>query len=161
MPAAHDPRTIFFVNLLDVRRLAPRISVEGLCGVVANDDLRHASMRDMSTTGLRLERPFDPKTASPVVQLEIELPGIDEVVWAKGLVTFAFLSPMPGRTADGQPRFWCSAGLRIANVCERERRLMRDYVIETLRTRGRSESSGIREPEVHRGLWTKSACGEG
>jgi len=34
--------TIFFVNLLDLRRLAPRIPVDGLCGVVANDNLRHA-----------------------------------------------------------------------------------------------------------------------
>ncbi|MBA3462397.1 MAG: PilZ domain-containing protein [Deltaproteobacteria bacterium] len=150
------------MNLLDVRRLAPRIPIEGLCGVVANDNLRHAAMLDMSTTGLRLERVFDPKSASSVVQLEIELPGVDEVVWAKGLVTFAFLSPMPGRTADGQPRFWCRAGLRLDGVCTREKRMLRDYVVETIRTRGRgSEPGSIREPEVHRGLWTKSACGEG
>jgi hypothetical protein len=149
------------VNLLDVRRLAPRIPVEGLCGVVANDNLRHAAMLDISTTGLRLERVFDPTTASPIVQLEIELPGIDEVVWAQAQVTFAHLSPMPGRTADGQPRFWCRAGLRLDGICTREKRMLRDYVVETIRTRGRSEQSGIREPEVHRGLWTKSACGEG
>lgn len=117
--------------------MAPRIPVDGLCGVVANDDLRHAAMLDISTTGLRLERPFDPKTASRVVQLEIELPGIDEVVWARGEVTFAFLSPMGGTTPDGQPRFWCRAGLRLADVCVRERRMLRDYVVETLRTRCR------------------------
>ena len=94
-------------------------------------------MLDLSTTGLRLERVFDPKTASRVVQLEIELPGLDEVVWARGEVTFAFLSPLPGRTHDGQPRFWCRAGLRLAEVCQRERRLLRDYVVESLRTRCR------------------------
>lgn len=115
--------------------MAPRIPVDGLCGVVANDDLRHAALLDLSTTGLRLERPFDPKAASPVVQLEIELPGVDEVVWARGVVTFAHLSPMPGRTAEGEPRFWCRAGLRIAEICGRERRLLRDYVVETLRAR--------------------------
>lgn len=129
------------MNLLDLRRLAPRIAVDGLCGVVANDDLRPATMRDLSFTGLRLERPFDPRTASPVVQLEIELPGIDEVVWAQGIVTFAHLSPLPGRTADGQPRFWCRAGLRIANVCRREHSMLRDYVVETLRTRSRSAAA--------------------
>lgn len=117
--------------------MAPRIPVDGLCGVVANDDLRHAAMLDISMTGLRLERPFDPRTASRVVQLEIELPGLDEVVWARGEVTFAFLSPMGGTTPDGQPRFWCRAGLRLADVCQRERRLLRDYVVETLRTRCR------------------------
>jgi hypothetical protein len=39
---------------------------------------------------------------------------------------------MPGKTADGQPRFWCKAGLRIADVCQRERRMLRDYVIDRL-----------------------------
>jgi len=106
--------------------------VDGLCGVATNDDLRPATMSDLSTLGLRVERPFDPKTARPIVQLEIELPGIDEVVWAGAIVTHAYLSPMPGRSADGQPRFWCRAGLRIADVCERERRMLRDYVIEQL-----------------------------
>lgn len=92
-------------------------------------------MSNLSTLGLRLERPFDPKTAKPVVQLEIELPGIDEILWASAIVTHALLTPMPGRTADGQPRFWCRAGLRIADTSQRERRLLRDYVIETLVSR--------------------------
>ena len=89
-------------------------------------------MSDLSTLGLRLERPFDPKSARPIVQLEIELPGRDEVVWASAVVTHAYLTPMPGRTADGQPRFWCRAGLRIADACGRERRMLRDYVVESL-----------------------------
>jgi hypothetical protein len=123
----------FFVNVLDARRLAPRISVDGLCGVVTDDDdLRHASMSNLSTTGIRLERPFDPRTARPVVQLEIELPGIDEIVWASAAVTHAHLTPMPGRTRTGQPRFWCRAGLRIADASQRERRLLRDFVVERL-----------------------------
>ena len=120
------------MNLLDARRRAPRIHVDGLCGVVANDDLQPAAMSNLSTLGLRVERPFDPKTASPVVQLEIELPGIDEIVWVSASVTHAHLTPMPGRGADGQPRFWCRAGLRIANASQRELRLLRDYVIESL-----------------------------
>lgn len=120
------------MNILDARRCAPRILVDGLCGVVASDDLRPATMTNLSTLGVRLERVFDPKVAKPVVQLEIELPGIDEVLWASATVTHAWLTPMPGRTRDGQPRFWCRAGLRIAEACQRERRLLRDYVIETL-----------------------------
>jgi hypothetical protein len=123
------------VNLLDVRRRVPRISVDGLCGVVTDDDLRPASMSDLSTLGLRVERPFDPRTARPIVQLEIELPGLDEVVWASAVVTHAHLTPMPGKTADGQPRFWCKAGLRIADTCRRERRMLHDYVIEKLLAR--------------------------
>jgi hypothetical protein len=124
--------TIFFVNLLDARRLAPRIFVDGFCGVVtANDNLTHASLLDLSATGLRLERVFDPKAAAKLVQLEIELPGIDEVVWASAAVTHAYLTPF-GKNPDGQPRFWCRAGLRITEVCRREKKLLRDFVVESL-----------------------------
>lgn len=124
------------MNLLDVRRRAPRITVDGLCGVVTSDDqLRPASMSNLSTLGLRVERPFDPKSARPVVQLEIELPGIDEVLWASAAVTHAYLTPMPGRTPGGQPTFWCRAGLRITDVSRSEKRLLLDYVFDQLRAR--------------------------
>lgn len=92
-------------------------------------------MSNLSTLGLRLERPFDPKSARPVVQLEIELPGIDEIVWASAVVTHAHLTPMHGRTRDGQPRFWCRAGLVLKDVSRRERRVLLDYVVEKLRGR--------------------------
>jgi hypothetical protein len=90
-------------------------------------------MVDLSTTGLRVERMFDGKTASPVVQLEIELPGVDEILWAHGVVTFARLSPMPGYTDEGQPNFWFRTGIRFVSMCQRESRMLRDYVVDTLR----------------------------
>ena len=101
---------------IDPRRVAPRIPLDGLCGVVIGRDLRHASMLDLSAIGLRIERPFDPAHATRMVQLEIELPDLDELVWVRGEVTFAHLSPMGGRTADGQPRFLCRAGIRIDRI---------------------------------------------
>ena len=116
---------------LEPRRRSPRILVDGFCGVASNDELLPATLRDLSLGGLRLERAFDPKAARRRVQLEIDLPGIDEVVWASGVVTFAVLTPMPGRTPDGQPRFWCRAGLRLENMCRREQRMLHDYVRET------------------------------
>ncbi|MGE0868335.1 MAG: PilZ domain-containing protein [Kofleriaceae bacterium] len=122
---------------LDPRRHTPRILVDGLCGVVSNDNLQHATVRNLSESGLSIERPFDPAAARRVVQLEIDLPGIDEIVWAYARVTFAHLSPLPGRGADGQPRFWCRAGLRIDGICRRERRLLRDYVREALEAAAR------------------------
>ena len=120
------------MNLLDARRRAPRISVDGVCGVASDDDLHHASTSNLATLGLRLERPCDPAKARPIVQLEIELPGLDEVVWASAVVTHAYLTPMPGRRPDRQPRFWCKAGLRIADASRRERQLLKDYVVERL-----------------------------
>lgn len=116
------------MRLVDPRRRCPRIVVDGFCGVVTERDLRHAAVRDLSETGLRLEKVFDPATARPVVQLEIELPQVDEVVWASAHVTFAHLTPLPGRRPDGQPRFLCRAGLRIESISSIERRMLRDYV---------------------------------
>lgn len=123
------------MNLLDVRRRAPRIHIDGFCAVAAGDDFTHATMTELSALGLKLERPFDPKAARPVVQLEIDLPGLDEVVWTTAHVTRAVLTPMGGRTADGQPRFWVKAGLVLGEASRREKRLLRDYVIEKLVTR--------------------------
>lgn len=95
-------------------------------------------MSDLSTLGLQLERPFDPATARPVVQLEIDLPGLDEVVWTTATVTRAVLTPLPGRRPDGQPRFWCRAGLVLGDMARHERRMLRDYVIDQLVTRRRA-----------------------
>jgi len=130
------------MHVHEPRRLAPRVGLDGLCGVVTGPRLDHASLRDLSALGLRLERPFDPTTARRVVQLELELPDVDEVVWASAEVTFAHLSPMGGRHPDGQPRLWCRAGLRIVAVARRERRLLRDYVIERRRANRQARLAG-------------------
>lgn len=123
------------MGYLDPRRLAPRISVDGLCGVVTGHDLRHAAMIDLSSLGLRLELPFDHTATRRTLQLEIELPGVDEIMWARGHVTFAHLSPMGGSHPDGQPRLWCRAGVHIEAAARRDRHLLRDYVVETRRAR--------------------------
>lgn len=102
-------------------------------------------MSNLSTLGLQLERPFDPATARPVIQLEIELPGLDEVVWASAIVTHAYLTPIKGGGVGGQPRFWCRAGLRIADASRSERRMLRDYVIERLVDRRAALTSDRRD----------------
>jgi hypothetical protein len=125
-------------------RLAPRISVEGLCGVATAHELRPAAMLDLSSCGIRVERVFDPATASRTVQLEIELPGVDEVVWAGGRVTFARLSPLGGAHANGQPRLLCRAGIVLDAATTRDFRLLRDYVLETRRARRRAAEAARR-----------------
>ena len=123
------------MRCMDPRRLAPRVRLDGLCGVVSKDELRHAALIDLSALGLRLERLFDPALASRVVQIELELPGTDEIVWARGEVTFARLTPLGGTHPNGQPRLRCQAGIRIERLAGHDRRLLRDYVIETRRAR--------------------------
>jgi hypothetical protein len=115
------------MRLLDPRRLAPRVRLDGLCGMVVGADLRPASMTDLSWGGLRIEMVFDPKHASRTLQLEIEVPEVDEIMWAHGHVTFAHISPLGGRHADGQPRLWVRAGVQLDATASRHRRLIRDY----------------------------------
>lgn len=114
-------------------RQRPRIPVEGLCGVVTHKELRHAAVLDLSTLGVRLERPFDPTNASRTVQLELEIPEIDEIVWATGHVTHAHLRPMGGVHSNGQPRLWCTAGIEIDAAAARELRMLQEYVYEKRR----------------------------
>jgi hypothetical protein len=122
------------MNLLDARRRAPRISVAGFCGVAVNNNLHHASMTNLSTLGLRLEGPYrHDDRARRIIQLEIELPGVDEVVWTSAEIMRAVLTPL--RSVDGKPRFWCRAGLTIRDTSRSERRLLQDYVIDGLRAR--------------------------
>jgi hypothetical protein len=120
---------LYDFGMNDPRRLGPRLAIDGICGVVTQHAMCPATMVELSSFGLRLERPFDPKTASRTVQLEIELPGVDEIMWARGHVAFAHLSPMGGRHRDGQPRLWCRAGIRIDGAAGRDLRLLRDYVM--------------------------------
>lgn len=114
-------------------RFYPRVAAQGLCGVITDRELRHAAMVDLSTMGIRLERPFDPAKATRTVQLEIELPEVDEIMWATGHVTHAHLRPMGGVHIDGQPRLWCSAGIQIDAAAMRDLRMLREYVVEKRR----------------------------
>jgi hypothetical protein len=117
------------MNLLDARRRVPRISVEGFCTVSTDDDLHHAQLTSLSTLGLRIERP-SPAAPQSMVQLEIELPGLDEVVWASAVVTDVRIAYLPGRRHDGRPPWTCRTGLRIAAISRAEQRFLRDYVVE-------------------------------
>jgi hypothetical protein len=138
------------MTYVEPRRQAPRISTEALCGVVAGRGLplRHATMVDLSWLGLRIELPFDHRTAGRAVQLELELPQLDEIVWARGHVTFAQLTPMGGFHADGQPRLWCSAGVHLDVVAPSERDLLRDVVMETRRAHLIEDSAPAASPRA-------------
>ena len=109
---------------MDSRRLAPRIAVDGLCAIVNDNELLPASLVDLSSIGLRIELPRRVR-ARQTLQLEIELPGIDEIVWARGSVTFSQVSSWRGL---------CRAGVFIEIAAANERRMLRDYVREVRQT---------------------------
>jgi hypothetical protein len=110
------------MNLLDARRRAPRISLEGFCSVASDAGLHHAHVTSLSANGLRIEQPSREATTRPMIQLEIELPGIDELVWASAYVTDV-------RVSYGWRQWTCRTGLQIAAISSREQRLLRDYVV--------------------------------
>jgi hypothetical protein len=84
---------------------------------------------DVSEAGVRVERVLRNTAAgSRIVQLEFELPGTSEVIWAKGELAFDHLR----RNWVGLPPVRTS-GVRLVAAAGRHLRLLRDYVIELRR----------------------------
>jgi hypothetical protein len=77
---------------------------------------------DVSEKGVRLTRPYLGGPTPRLVQLELELPGLDEILWAKGLVCFDQVE----RGVGGLVR---TTGVRIAAAASHDLRLLRDYVL--------------------------------
>ena len=111
----------------DVRRVSPRIDVEALCWEIVDDRETSALLVDVSTHGARVERPFIGGRIEHRVPLQIEVPGIDEVMWARGDVVFDRLVPSAHAGPFGLLR---RTGYRIAIAAARDLRLLRDYVYE-------------------------------
>ncbi len=103
------------------RRLVPRIGVESLCNEIADGVERPGFIVDLSEHGLRIERPFTGGRTPQVVQLELELPGVDAILWARGETCFDRVRQVGGALVR-------STGIRIAAAARHDLRLLRDYV---------------------------------
>jgi hypothetical protein len=118
----------------DARRSSPRIEIEALCWEVLDDQEVSSFVVDLSSEGARLERPYVGGRLARTAPLQLEVPTIDEVMWARGEVVFDQL--VPTRSASGGPfGFLRRTGYRIAVAAARDLRLLRDYVYETARAR--------------------------
>jgi len=117
-----------------MRRDSPRIPVETLCSAYTGDDEQHALVVDLSEHGMRLQRPLVGVPRSRIVQLEFEIPGVDELVWAKGQVCFDQIWRVPpaweSTTLSGVVR---TTGVRLTATSSRHERLLREYVNDTWR----------------------------
>ena len=121
-----------------LRRESPRIDVETLCWEVVNGQVGQDSglAVDLSSMGLRIERPYVGGPTRREVQLEIEVPGIDEIMWAKGDVCSDVL--VPSRTSAGGPMGLIRrTGYRLITAATRDLRMLKEYVFETDRARRR------------------------
>jgi hypothetical protein len=118
----------------DPRRLSPRIDVDALCWELVDERETSGLVVDLSIDGARLERPYVGGRLCREVPLQIEIPSIDEVMWARGDVVYDRLVPTKGHTA-GPFGLLRRTGYRIAIAAARDLRLLRDYVFEIDRAR--------------------------
>lgn len=118
----------------DLRRLMPRIDVETFCSELVDGHDRPGLVVDLSPEGLRLERPYAGGPTPREIVVELEVPDVDEVIWARGEVCFDRLRQAPAGQggAFGLVR---TTGLRLVAAASRDLRLLRDCVIETHRVR--------------------------
>ncbi len=111
--------------MMDPRRASPRIELEALCWEIIGDREIGSLIVDLSPDGARLERPYTGGRIDREVPLQIEVPGIDEVMWAKADVVFDHLVPDKKAGPFGLLR---RTGYRLALAAARDLRLVRDYV---------------------------------
>jgi hypothetical protein len=106
------------------RRLEPRLPAPGaFCTEVTDERERYAMVADLSPTGIRLHRPsMGPQERT--VQVELDLPGIDELIWAKGVVCFNRV----WRAAGGPVVH--TTGIEIVRAASRHLRLLREFAFD-------------------------------
>jgi hypothetical protein len=114
----------------DHRREGPRIDIEALCWELVDDHETSGLTVDLSSLGLCVERPYTGGPTRREVPLQLEVPGIDEVMWAKGDACFDVLvaSDTPAGGALGLIR---RTGYRIALAAGRDLRMLKEFVVET------------------------------
>jgi hypothetical protein len=125
----------------DHRRQNPRIRTAALCWELVGDTAAAGGERsgfavDLSPEGLCLERPYVGGATRRSVPLQLEVPGIDEVMWARADTCFDILVPRPG-PAGGSLGLLRRTGYRIVAAATRDLRLLKELVFETDRARRR------------------------
>lgn len=118
----------------DLRRLMPRIDVETFCSEVVGGRDRPGLVVDLSPEGARLERPYLGGPSPRELSLELEVPDLDEVIWARGEVCFDQVRQAP--PGQGGPLGLIrTTGVRLVSAAVRDLRVLRECVIETYRAR--------------------------
>jgi hypothetical protein len=108
------------VSLALGRRLTPRLRLALTMNQYVKDDPCPALARDVSEGGLALQKRVDPhQPPVELVNLEIELPGTNETIWAAAEPRF-----------DALHRSLQVSGLRFVSMARKHERLIRDYLRE-------------------------------
>jgi hypothetical protein len=104
----------------DERREDPRIGLEMFLNEYVKEQPYRALATNVSTTGIYLRKLADPSARrSSIVGLEFELPGTNELIWARAESRFDWI-------ADD----FHLTGLRFTAMARKHERLVHDYVRE-------------------------------
>jgi hypothetical protein len=133
----------------DPRRSSPRIGTQALCWEIDGDRELSSLVVDLSSDGARLERPYTPRSKwdvplelgpagrgawahvarhDGVIPFQLELPEVDEVLWARGDVVFDELVPV--KTQGGPFGLVRRTGLHLSLGARRDMHLLRDWIHE-------------------------------
>ena len=122
----------------DLRREDPRIGIQALCWELVAGRERSGLAVDLSPQGLRLERPYTGGSTLREVPLALEVPGLDEIMWARGEACFDVIVATPS-PAGGLLGLVRRTGYRLAAAASRDLRTLRELVYETHRARVAAE----------------------
>ncbi len=101
------------------RRFGYRVPLEMFLNEYVEDRLHRCVTANVSETGLYLHGLLSNERKRRNVQLEFELPGTGEVIWAAGQVAYKQVDP-----------YFHGTGVRLTGITGVHARLMRDYVRE-------------------------------
>jgi hypothetical protein len=133
-----------------LRRESPRIDIDALCWEIIDGKEASGLAVDLSSMGLRIERPYSGGPTRKEVQLEIEVPGIDEIVWAKGEASSDILVPT-ALPAGGPMGLIRRTGYRLILAAQRDLRMIKELVWETAKLRAYHM---IDDDELELGHWS-------
>ena len=109
-------------------RLDPRLEVEAMCWELIDGREAGGLAVDVSPIGVRIERPYIGGRTMYSVPLQLEVPEIDEVIWAKG-------EPMFDHVVQVGAKLMRRTGYRLVAAAQRDLRMLRELVFDNYRAK--------------------------
>ena len=107
-------------------RLDPRLQVDAMCWELIDGKEAGGLAVNLSPIGVRIERPYTGGPTLYGVPLQLEVPDIDEVIWAKGEPMFDHVVMVGGQLVR-------RTGYRIVAAATRDLRMLRELVFDSYR----------------------------
>ncbi len=121
------------------RRQDQRIALQLFLNEYVGDRAHRCMATNLSSSGLYVNRLLRPEPQpSRVVGLEFSLPGISEVIWARGEYRFDQVDP-----------YFRSTGIEITGIARVHQRLIHEYVSEERAKQLRRLLAMIRRNRMH------------